>query len=84
MRDISILFLIFVAVTGISVAGQITDVETDPVAESFDRAFNHEPAPAAPATRESIDDDVLYDLVNLPLQTPEPALWPDVDREGKK
>ena len=84
MREISIPFLAFLAVTGITVAAQIESAEPDPVAASFDRAFDHEPAPAAPVTRESIDDDALYDLVNMPLQSPEPAPWPDVDRESKK
>ena len=58
---------IFVAALG-SHARQ-TQTTDDAVMASFERALNHEAGPAAPATRSSIDNDVLYELVNQPLHT---------------
>jgi len=41
----------------------------DQVLASFEREMRHVPAPAAAATRSSVDDDVLYDLISTPLQS---------------
>ena len=38
--------------------------ETDPVLASFERQFDREIAPAVRATRDSIDEDVLYRSMN--------------------
>ena len=58
---------IFVA----AIASQARQTQTndDPVTASFERALHHEVGPAARATRSDIDNDVLYALVNQPLQT---------------
>jgi hypothetical protein len=58
---------IFVAAIG-SQARQ-TQTTNDPVTASFERALHHEVGPAVRATRSDIDNDVLYALVNQPLQT---------------
>lgn len=39
-------------------------VDTDQIIESFERELNHEPGPARPAERTSIDEDVLYHTAN--------------------
>jgi hypothetical protein len=36
--------------------------------------LSHEAVPAAPAARADIDSDVLYELVNQPLQTRDATL----------
>ena len=51
------------AVTAAATAEQITS-EADPVFQSFERELNHEPAPTAPARREAIDGDALYQAIN--------------------
>jgi len=43
----------------------------DQVVASFEREFNHKTPAAKPATRAAIDEDVLYELVNKPLQDTE-------------
>ena len=55
---------------GLSAALADTGVENadDQVIASFEREFNHEPTAAKPAERADIDADVLYELVNKPLQ----------------
>ena len=40
----------------------------DQIVASFEREFNHETPAARPAKRAAIDEDVLYELVNKPLQ----------------
>ena len=42
----------------------------EPVLASFERQFNHQPTPAAPATNAAIEDDALYRIVNTALWTP--------------
>lgn len=40
----------------------------DQIVASFEREFNHETPAEKPATRAAVDEDILYDLVNKPLQ----------------
>jgi len=41
----------------------------DQVVASFERALNHEPAPAQDVKRDDIDEDALYTLINKALQS---------------
>ena len=66
---------IFVAAIG-SQARQ-AQTANDPVIASFERVLHHEAGRAARATRSDIDNDVLYELVNQPLQTQSAAVKTD-------
>ncbi len=55
-------------------AGAETPVTADQVSASFERVLNHESAPAGIATRDSLDDDVLYVTINQ-------QLWPSFSSE---
>jgi hypothetical protein len=50
----------------------------DPIAASFERELNHESVVPAPAARADIDEDILYSLINKPLQTQPAAPTADV------
>lgn len=64
-------YLTFALAAGIAAATQSSAGEAkDPVAASFERVFDHQPTPAATLTREDIDTDVLYKLVNQTLLVP--------------
>ena len=54
-----------------AMADEITNETDDPIVASFERELNHKPIAAQPATRADIDEDVLYELVNKPLQDTE-------------
>lgn len=45
----------------------------DPVQGSFERELHHRHGPAATVTREAIDDDLLYALINRPLHSADPG-----------
>lgn len=62
---------IFVA----AIASQARQTQTtdDSITASFERTLHHEVGPAARVTRSDIDNDVLYALVNQPLQTQDPS-----------
>jgi len=51
----------------LAAADSIGSESSDPIVASFEREFRHQPAPARPASREAIDHDVLYELVNRSL-----------------
>jgi hypothetical protein len=68
------LTIAIVLVAAIASQARQTQVAVDPVLASFDRALSHEAVPAAPAARADIDSDVLYELVNQPLQTRDATL----------
>ena len=46
-----------------------TSDREDPVAASFERELNHESEVPSPAARTDIDEDILYSLINKPLQS---------------
>ena len=60
---------LLLAVLSVDVVASNSDDSSDPVVASFERELNHEPTPAQDVTRDDIDDDVLYTLVNKPLQS---------------
>ena len=47
--------------------------EQDQVVASFTRELKHESATAAPVTRAELDHDILYSMINIPLQTENPS-----------
>ena len=49
----------------------VISIPDDQIVASFERDFNHQAVPSAPAIRVAIDSDELYQLVNRPLQSPE-------------
>ena len=65
------LFVTWIFVVAISVAAVNSPAgePDDPVAASFERELNHEPAPRKETKREDIDSDELYKRVNEPLWT---------------
>lgn len=73
-RTAVLAYLFFVGIAG-------ADNATDPVAESFDRALNHEAAPLPDPVRTNIDDDVLYRLINQPLQSADESAPVTADNE---
>ena len=60
---------LLLAALSVDVVASNTEDASDPVVASFDRELNHEPTPAQDATRDDIDEDVLYTLINKPLQS---------------
>ena len=56
-------------IAGITSQANTAPEAYDPVVASFDRAFNHESAPAALVTRAEVESDILYQHINRPLQT---------------
>ena len=67
IRKFSILFTFAVGIIG--AANAHACAEPDPLDASFERIMSHQPAPAIKPVRESINNDVLYRLVNKPLQS---------------
>ena len=63
-------YTIFLAVLGamfllgLGLADEPAADAADSIIQSFERELNHEPAPPAPARRESVDEDVLYKAIN--------------------
>jgi len=53
-------------------------VADDQVIASFEREFSHETVLAAATTREAISSDVLYELINKPLQSAEEDMRGDL------
>ena len=56
-------------IAGITSQANTAPEAYDPVLASFDRAFNHESVPAASVTGADVQNDVLYQHINRPLQT---------------
>ena len=46
-----------------------TQPAEDQLHASFERELHHTAGPAAPAKRSDVDEDVLYELINKPLQS---------------
>jgi len=51
----------------IAAADSIGSDSSDPIVTSFEQEFRHQPAPARPVSRDAIDNDVLYELVDRAL-----------------
>lgn len=71
IRTAVLAFVFTVGCAGVTSSN--ADEATDEISASFDRAFNHEPAAAPAPARFNADDDVLYLLINEPLQTADDA-----------
>ena len=70
------IFIIWVAATMLlalvsNAADKPEDATQDVIVDSFERELNHEAPQPKNVTRDAIDNDVLYDQINKPLQTPE-------------
>ena len=68
-----------ICVAAIATQARQTQVISDPVVASFDRALSHEAGPSVPAVRTDIDNDVLYALVNQPLHSRDTAAGATVE-----
>ena len=68
MNKLFTTWLLVAAFSVDAIASSDNDAD-DPVVSSFERELNREPAPAKDVTRDEIDEDVLYTLVNKPLQS---------------
>lgn len=65
--------IIFTLAALTAISAVIADDTDYQVAASFERELSHQPSQSVPATRNEIDKDVLYRLINKPLQTAEAA-----------
>jgi hypothetical protein len=64
--NVVILIVVSVAIVAFVVnpSAEGTVTKTDPILESFERDMTREPTPAAPVSRDSIDEDELYETIN--------------------
>lgn len=63
------LFIAGVALATVGTQADDAGNDEDPVVASFERELNHETTPRKDVTRDAIDEDELYALVNKPLQS---------------